>query len=92
MRPIGTQLAPNIKVNFILPLSDGSPHFKEFMQMFEQVNTVDILILVNLLVLRLYFIIYFIYNKWLGYLYFFHHFKRSDKYITSQYIQISQPT
>ena len=37
MVPISTQLAPKVKVNFVLPLQDGSPHLKEFMQMFEQV-------------------------------------------------------
>nr|CAB3230945.1 chondroitin sulfate synthase 3-like [Phallusia mammillata] len=36
MRSIKTQFAPNVKVNFILPLQDGSMDFKEFMQMFEQ--------------------------------------------------------
>ncbi|XP_076813298.1 chondroitin sulfate synthase 1-like isoform X2 [Clavelina lepadiformis] len=36
MQAVSTHLAPDVTVNFVLPLQDGSPYFKEFMQMFEQ--------------------------------------------------------
>uniref|UniRef100_H2Y568 Hexosyltransferase n=1 Tax=Ciona savignyi TaxID=51511 RepID=H2Y568_CIOSA len=36
MTTIRSHTAPNVKVNFVLPLLEGSPHFKDFMQMFEQ--------------------------------------------------------
>ena len=38
MQAVSTHLAPDVTVNFVLPLQDGSPYFKEFMQMFEQVS------------------------------------------------------
>lgn len=36
MATVKTQVASNTKVNFILPVRDGSPHFRSFMQMLEQ--------------------------------------------------------
>nr|XP_009861406.1 chondroitin sulfate synthase 3-like [Ciona intestinalis] len=36
MTTIRSHTSPNVKVNFVLPLLEGSPYFKDFMQMFEQ--------------------------------------------------------
>ena len=38
LQTLSTVVAPDVTINFILPLKDGSAQLKDFMQMFEQVS------------------------------------------------------